>query len=570
LLDGLDEVAEAHRAACAEAITAWRQDHGLVPLVVCSRTRELRNLDARLRLEEAVELQPPSDSEVDRYLSYLEATGTPIGAVRTALTSDRELRQLLRSPLLLHVVALAYHGRPASALYASGTLQQRQLWLWEAYVARMFEQRPLDPSCGYTDEQAVGWLSSLARALQDRNATEFHLDRLAPEWLATPGKQRRARFATGLAGGLVAGPSLGLSFSLVLAAFDLAFGPTGGLLFGLVVGLAFGLIGGPLLGLAAGLAESMNPHEQKIGSWFKRLPARLTLELSDEGTAPNSSTQRRSPRAPVAIAFGLGGGLTAGPVAALVDGLPAGLAAGLAMGLGFGLTYGLVGELSVSIEPAEQVRWSWLRLRDALPLIIVGGLLGGVVIGLVFGMAGGAPTGLAFGPVFSLAVVVLGGLTAGLVGGLRDERTLPNEGIRRSAQHALVVGLVAGLIAGLLSGIAISLVRQASSGLFIGFAFGLTIASIAGMMFGGAAYLQHYVVRAHLVHEGIAPWKYGLFLATMAERLLLRRSGSAYLFVHRLLRDHIAALNSNDGRTTAGPGPWTRSSARADEGSHHP
>jgi hypothetical protein len=101
LLDGLDEVADAHRTACAEAVNTWRHDHGLVPMVVCGRTQELQALGARLRLEEAVELQPPSDADVDRYLGYLEATGTPIQDVRGGLTSDLDLRQLLRSPLLL-------------------------------------------------------------------------------------------------------------------------------------------------------------------------------------------------------------------------------------------------------------------------------------------------------------------------------------------------------------------------------------------------------------------------------------------------------------------------------------
>ena len=44
LLDGLDEVAEAHRPACAEAINAYRREHGVVPMVVCSRTQELQDL----------------------------------------------------------------------------------------------------------------------------------------------------------------------------------------------------------------------------------------------------------------------------------------------------------------------------------------------------------------------------------------------------------------------------------------------------------------------------------------------------------------------------------------------
>ena len=71
-------------------------------------------------------------------------------------------------------------------------------------------------------------------------------------------------------------------------------------------------------------------------------------------------------------------------------------------------------------------------------------------------------------------------------------------------------------------------------------------------LFGGAACLQHYTVRALLVRQGMAPWQYGSFLEAMAQRLLLRRSGGAYLFIHRLLGDYLAAPNLD--RTQAAPG----------------
>ena len=63
-----------------------------------------------------------------------------------------------------------------------------------------------------------------------------------------------------------------------------------------------------------------------------------------------------------------------------------------------------------------------------------------------------------------------------------------------------------------------------------------------GLVFGGAACLQHYRVRASLVRARVAPWRYGRFLEAMAERVLLRRTGSGYLFVHRLFRDYLADL----------------------------
>jgi hypothetical protein len=105
----------------------------------------------------------------------------------------------------------------------------------------MFEQRPLDPADGYTDKRALEWLAWLASSLQDRAQTEFHLDRLAPEWLPTSAQQRWIRAAIGLAGGLVVGPALGLAFGLIADAYGLSFGLISGVAFGLVAGVAFGL-----------------------------------------------------------------------------------------------------------------------------------------------------------------------------------------------------------------------------------------------------------------------------------------------------------------------------------------
>jgi predicted NACHT family NTPase len=40
LLDGLDEVALEHRAACVDAINVFRQQHWLIAMVVCSRSHD--------------------------------------------------------------------------------------------------------------------------------------------------------------------------------------------------------------------------------------------------------------------------------------------------------------------------------------------------------------------------------------------------------------------------------------------------------------------------------------------------------------------------------------------------
>jgi hypothetical protein len=65
LLDGLDEVALEHRAACVETINTFRQDHRLLPLVVCSRVTDYETLGTRLRLQGAVAVQPLTREQVD-------------------------------------------------------------------------------------------------------------------------------------------------------------------------------------------------------------------------------------------------------------------------------------------------------------------------------------------------------------------------------------------------------------------------------------------------------------------------------------------------------------------------
>jgi len=448
LLDGLDEVADEHRPGCIAALNAWRDEHGLVPLVVCSRTAEYQALQAGLRAEAAVELRPPSDPQVDAYLGYLEAAGTPLAEVRAAMAEDSELRELLRSPLMLHVVALAYHGRPAPALAEPGSVAVRQARLWGAYVARMFEQRPLPPDCGYSPQQACVWLAWLARALRDRDQTEFYLDRLGRDWLATPAQRRAVRWATGALCGLGAG--------LVVLLVGLVFGLTVRT-YGLVTEQRMLLVGGLIVGLAAGRAAGL------VADW----------------------------------------------------------------------------------GPSEEMGWSLRRLRENWhnvrgALLIAGLLVGlatiGLALGLSFGLTEVLGSLLAAGLLVGLGVPLIGGLAREL----RYQRTMPNEGIRRSARNALVAGLLVGpgaflialLVVGLIGGLAAAL----GAGLLVGLAAGLGV----GLVYGGAACVQHYLIRAAMTRQQCAPWRYGQFLEAMTKRLLLRRAGSAYVFIHRLLRDYLA------------------------------
>lgn len=169
----------------------------------------------------------------------------------------------------------------------------------------------------------------------------------------------------------------------------------------------------------------------------------------------------------------------------------------------------------------ERLNVSWLPLKHPwmyrLGIGILFGLLGGLVGGLLFG--------LAFG--------LLGGLLFGLSTGQLDEhaRAIPSQGILRSGQNALRVGLYSGLLGGLLGG------------LYGGLFFGLLVGLFDGLIFGGIVYINHYILRYLLSLLGYLPWEYEHFLDAAAECILLQKVGGGYRFIHQELLRYFASLD---------------------------
>lgn len=77
-----------------------------------------------------------------------------------------------------------------------------------------------------------------------------------------------------------------------------------------------------------------------------------------------------------------------------------------------------------------------------------------------------------------------------------------------------------------------------------------------GLSFGGLACLRHLVLRGLLIYGGFTPVRYVRFLDEATERLFLRRAGSGYLFIHRLLLDYLASLQA----AREAEQPWVLSS----------
>jgi hypothetical protein len=176
LLDGLDEVAQEHRDACAAAINAYRQDHGLVPIAVCSRTDECQALTGQLGLQSAIRIRPLDRPQVD---AYLRQAGAPLAHGREALRADETLYELFDTPLILSVAALAYRNTPPLEADTQSTPEERREHLFAAYVDAMFAHPAKEDR--YTRSQTQRWLAWLAHQMVAHDRTTFRLEHMQPD-----------------------------------------------------------------------------------------------------------------------------------------------------------------------------------------------------------------------------------------------------------------------------------------------------------------------------------------------------------------------------------------------------
>jgi NACHT domain len=519
LLDGLDEVTQRYRGFCAEEINAYLRRHGLARMAVCARSGVLRDLGTRLVLPEAVELLPATEAQIDAYLARLETTWTPLADVRAALAADESLR----TPLMLRAAALAYRGRTGPLLPQSSApewppeiaalLAETGTWiteqdqtashaaLWEAYLARMLEpQSQFDGReiASPDPELARGYLAWLAAMLRDADRPEFQLDRLAPTWT-------------------------------VGAAHDRQFGRLRPLVARLDRIAAAGA------GLGSARAASASAHSVPSGSHASPLGSHAFPSGGRGGShalAPGAERPAH-PGAHDRIVSRLGA-----------------------------RTLAWLGRLTrIATSPAEE--YSWGPAAGGAPPRLSRPMLVLVLVTPLVTAAVSLLAGLWIVPLAALGAGLLWGVNLpprlGLVPRPRRWRVVPDEGIRRSARYGALTAAVAAVSYGIGLCLAFRLLYhplRGSAGT-LALVAALLAGAGAGLANGGGACLRHYAVRAGLVRQGVMPWRFRSFLDAMTARGLLRRTGTGYAFIHRMLLDHLAPAGGATPAGDAAPGSWT-------------
>ncbi len=481
LLDGLDEVHPEYRVVCVQAINAFRQARGLLPIVVTSREADYEALSESLLLQGAILVQPLSYEQVSDYLIRL---GSTTAVVRSALDEDHSLWDLLDSPLLLNVMILSYVGRSAAALPVDGSLHDSTSWplgadligasegnraiprdfqpepqskdksgrnvkrrdqLFGLYFSEMLRRRAVEVR--YTRERTVEWLAWLAAQMYEKGETVVYVDQIDLGWLS-----ETQRWAT------------------------LAWGT-----------LVFSVIGG----MAGGLA----------------------LET----------------------ALGLFWSTSAEFFAGLVGGLASGLYTGSSG--------------AVFVERISGGRLKFNRCEGVTKAARTGCIISlqvGLVIGLIEAQSQGAMCGLIYGFVFCHFSWLLCVVAVLLIHGMAERPDLAEVVTRRMNRNsavitgliALVVGLVGVRAVGMASGIVNGLVGGAIAG---------SVCARLGVILTSQARISGYLARLVLVRNGSAPWNYVRFLDYAADRILLRKVGGGYMFIHRMLLEWFAARYVEQG-----------------------
>jgi hypothetical protein len=179
-LDGLDEVRQESRAKCVEAINAFRKDHGLTSITVCSRSQDYADLKPKLAFEGAIEVQPLTQKQITEFFNRF---GKEMVGIKQVLQKDSALREMAETPLFLGIMILAYRDKQDVEIWVSKKDEKAQRrHLFDTYIERMFE-RPRIKKMVFKKQDVLHWLSWLSHQMIITNHSFYTFEDMQSNWL---------------------------------------------------------------------------------------------------------------------------------------------------------------------------------------------------------------------------------------------------------------------------------------------------------------------------------------------------------------------------------------------------
>jgi hypothetical protein len=490
LLDGLDEVPARHRAGAIRAINRAIELGRLPGLLVTSRSKEYLDEGSSLGLSVAMRLHPLSPTTVDE----LRDTVTPLSRLTPGQWGN--LRPLLDSPLALSLLSSALGSGPlALATTPRGTAQLGDLL--DVYIERMIRRSgksrlPCEPA------ELLEFLAQLGHEMSENQTDIFAPDGVQPSWLSSA----RAKLAYALLSRWI-GAGIYASTLILSCGFTPLYNA------GLHVGLKFGCVMAGLTTLTVGTVHGayaayrlISGQEEPLATWQHRLRVAILGLVS------------------AALNAALLGSWAGHPIAAVLAAEAALLAAPLMS------PHNEVGFPSGDIRLIDRLRFSVAKaLRSAIFGICFGIIAAMIAMNAVAGDRGTAK------------MVVILYLTSlwFLFGGLRGRQVSTSARPYGCVIHSFQWSVMLGVIAIPLAALPTSLVYGPTYGFYLG----LTTGVVLWLWYGGMGLLQYSVLRLMLSLQGSRLFR-TKYLEAAADRALLHRVGSGYLFVHPMLRANLA------------------------------
>ena len=500
LFDGLDEVASSHRNECVIAINEFRKAH-FVSVVICSRTTEYEALQFKLRLNGAISLLPLTSSQIQEYLSRLEENG--LVSIRKAIQTDPHLDELSHSPLMLSIMVLVYKNIPYENLYESATIEISQNQLFADYLRRVLGSSRSNTK--FSPNISLYQLKWLAQQLTKREQSIFLIENLQPDWLSNKGL--KAVYSVIIRLFCVIPIWISTSVATVIALRMMS--PDG------ILGIYAGIVLGFACGMAMLLTRSINY------TIYRRLS--------------------------IGILFGIGFGLAAYD---FIESQPLSLLVGLVIGIMSAWVFKRA-DIDRSKETSgwfetdritsvEILVWSWqgaeIGFQTRLPYSTIFGMLVGAIITYQYGLSTGIIAFSSATLMFAAASALSGGLLVQELG----DKVKPNQGIIRSLEVSFQFSFISGTIVALATGTVVGSATHILNGVVSGAAFFVAGATIGFFSLGGFEAIKHYILRLLLYFDRKIYLRYIRFLDYAADRIILRKVGGGYIFIHRLVRDFLA------------------------------
>jgi hypothetical protein len=474
LLDGLDEVRADQRNACITAINLFRMDHGLIPLVICSRSEEYARLTKQLEFEGAIAIQSLTPDQVNNYFAGF---GNRLAGLKSLIEEDPVLNELTETPLMLSVMALAYLDTPAGQIRVSGDIETQRKFLFNTYIDRMFERPGRSNMNIFPKDKVIHWLIWLAKKMIFYRQIPFFIEMMQIDWIDIGKMERR------------------LLKILISTILGIALGMIIGLITYLGLLMIFYFQGSSVPEIYKDFV--VRPQNYYPIQFFIIPMATVTLyyisnigvEVQRINVKKNKSWLWKIARNNLLVIF-----VTSSLIASLF--------------------FYSTGGFLIPIKSTNDFLFiGWLRLIGAILLNL------GVIL-LLFEW----DSEVSGKKIFEI----------------NSQNQQNEQSSTREFMMAGILGMFLGTQLRLLAGIS----KNPLFGIIFEIITFIISGLIAGLRYGGIALILHFLLCWQLNLRNCLPRKPISFLEQSVNLIFLRRVGGGYIFIHRLLMEHFAAMNA--------------------------